>query len=166
MRLRYFFAFLLLWLSSCIMQNMSPETRLRDSVVELNEETRWGRMDVAKQRVAPGFREQFVLSHARWGSDIQIADSEILGVNADKDDGAATSRVAVRWYDQRTMLLSDTILRQTWQSQKQTYILMSESIESGHPGLLAMPEIEPSDAEPEDASDLEAEAEIFGAYVK
>lgn len=166
MRLRCFLALLLVCLSSCIMQNMSPETRLRDAVVELNEETRWGRMDVARQRVSPAFRQQFVLSHARWGGDIQIADSDILGVNAGKDDGAAISRVAVRWYDQRTMLLSDTVLRQTWQSQKQSYILMSESVESGHPGLLAMPEIQPSDIEPEDAQDLEAEAEIFGANVK
>lgn len=145
------------------MQNLSPEVRLRDSVVELNDEARWGRMDIATQRVAPAFREQFRLSHHRWGQDIQIADTEILGVKADSEEGGAVSRVAVRWYDRRSMVLADTVLRQTWQKHKQSFILISEAVESGHPGLLAIPEVEaPSEHAPE-PQDLEEEAVVFGA---
>jgi hypothetical protein len=126
-----------------LVQNLSPETRMRDSVLELNEGARWGRMDVASGHVAPQFRDQFRLSHIRWGRDIEIADTEILGMSPDTDeDGAgAFSRVAVRWYDQDTMVLASTVIRQTWQKHKQTFLLTGEAIESGHPGLLAIPEV-------------------------
>ena len=133
---------LLLVMSGCLLQNLSPETRLRDSVIELNEGTRWGRMDVAAGYVTPAFQNQFRLTHLRWGRDIQIADSEILEVNAntEEDGSGASSRVVVRWYDQSTMVIAQTVLQQAWQKHKQAFLLTSESVESGHPGLLAIPE--------------------------
>lgn len=129
-------------MSGCLIQNLSPETRMRDSVIELNEGARWGRMDVASGHVAAPFRTQYKLSHMRWGRDVQIADSEILGMNPETDEEGkgAFSRVAVRWYDQSTMVLANTVIRQTWQKHKQTFILTNESVESGHPGLLEIPE--------------------------
>lgn len=134
----------LIGMSGCLLQNLSPETRMRDAVIELNEGARWGRMDVASGYVAPPFRTQFKMSHMRWGRDIQIADSEILGMNpqTDEEGEGAFSRIAVRWYDQNTMVLANTVIRQTWQKHKQTFLLTSESIESGHPGLLVIPEAE------------------------
>lgn len=141
--------------SGCLMQNLSPETRMRDAVIELNEGARWGRMDVASGHVAPGFQPQYKLSHMRWGRDIQIADTEILGMNphTDEEGEGAFSRVAVRWYDENTMVLADTVIRQTWQKHKQTFILTNESIESGHPGLLVIPDGQqaPQPGEPEPA---------------
>ncbi|MGB5681197.1 MAG: hypothetical protein WBM47_05045, partial [Polyangiales bacterium] len=32
------------------------------------------------------------------------------------------------------------VIRQTWQKHKQTFLLTTESVESGHPGLLMVPE--------------------------
>jgi len=121
---------------------------MRDAVIELNEGTRWGRMDVASGYVAPPFRPQFRISHLRWGQDIQIADTEIIGMSphTDEDGEGAFSRVAVRWYDQSTMVLADTVIRQTWQKHKQTFLLTDESIESGHPGLLVIPDPGPTAA--------------------
>lgn len=140
---RFWWAGVLVGLSGCLIQNLSPETRLRDSVIELNEGTRWGRMDVAAGHVSPVFQNQFRLSHLRWGRDIQIADSEILGINADteEDGSGALSRVAIRWYDHETMIIAETVIRQAWQKHKQTFLLTKESVESGHPGLLAIPEV-------------------------
>ena len=40
------------------------------------------------------------------------------------------------------MVLANTVIRQTWQKHKQTFLLTNESIESGHPGLLVIPEVE------------------------
>lgn len=139
---RFWWAGLLIGLSGCLLQNLSPETRMRDAVIELNEGARWGRMDVASGHVAPGFRPQFQASHIRWGRDIQIADTEILGMSPETDEegAGAFSRVAVRWYDESTMVLANTVIRQTWQKHKQTFLLTSESVESGHPGLLMVPE--------------------------
>ena len=138
----------LLALSGCLLQNLSPETRMRDAVIELNEGARWGRMDVASGHVAPQFRPQFQASHMRWGQDIQIADTEIIGMSPQTDDtgAGAFSRIAVRWYDQSTMVLSNTVIRQTWQKHKQTFLLTGESVESGHPGLLMIPEAQGNDA--------------------
>jgi hypothetical protein len=143
---RFWWVGVLVGLSGCLIQNLSPETRMRDSVIELNEGARWGRMDVASGHVAPPFRPQFKLSHMRWGRDIQIADTEILGMNphTDEEGEGAFSRVAVRWYDESTMVLANTVIRQTWQKHKQTFLLTNESIESGHPGLLVIPEVEQS----------------------
>lgn len=122
-----------------MMQNLSATERLRDAVVELNDEVRWNRMDVAVQRVAPGFQEQFRYSHLQWGQQIQIADTEILGVKADKEKGEATSRIAVKWYDQSTMMIAATTLRQEWKKAGRGFMLMGETVEAGHPGLLTLP---------------------------
>lgn len=141
---RLLWAGVLIGMSGCLMQNLSPETRMRDAVIELNEGARWGRMDVASGHVAPPFRTQYKMSHMRWGRDIQIADTEILGMNPETDEegAGAFSRVAVRWYDESTMVLANTVIRQTWQKHKQTFLLTTESIESGHPGLLVIPEVD------------------------
>ncbi len=141
---RFWWAGLLLGTCGCLIQNLSPETRLRDSVIELNEGVRWGRMDVATGHVSPVFQNQFRLTHMRWGRDIQIADSEILAVNAhtEEDGSGAVSRVAIRWYHHETMVIAQTIVRQAWQKHKQTFLLTNESVESGHPGLLAISEVQ------------------------
>lgn len=148
----------LVGLTGCLIQNLSPETRLRDSVIELNEGARWGRMDVAAGHVSPYFQNQFHLSHLRWGRDIQIADSEILAVdaNTEEDGTGASSRVAVRWYDQNTMVISQTVIRQSWQKHKQTFLLTNESVESGHPELLSIPQgREPDKAPTEEKEEFE-----------
>ncbi len=166
---RFWWASALLALSGCLLQNLSPETRMRDAVVELNEGARWGRMDVASGHVAPQFRPQFKLSHLRWGQDIQIADTEILGMSPETDEegAGAFSRVAVRWYDQSTMVLANTVIRQTWQKHKQTFLLTNESIESGHPGLLMLPETQgPATTETpsEDPESLSEESKWSSVY--
>ncbi len=150
MATRFWWAGALIALSGCLLQNLSPETRMRDAVVELNEGARWGRMDVASGHVAPGFRPQFQASHIRWGRDIQIADTEILGMSphTNEEGEGAFSRIAVRWYDESTMVLANTVIRQTWQKHKQTFLLTSESVESGHPGLLMIPEGQGQVAQP------------------
>ncbi|UCH29762.1 MAG: hypothetical protein JSV06_01690 [Myxococcales bacterium] len=149
---RFWWAGVLIALCGCLLQNLSPETRMRDAVIELNEGARWGRMDVASGHVAPGFRPQFQASHIRWGRDIQIADTEILGMNpqTDEEGVGAFSRIAVRWYDESTMVLANTVIRQTWQKHKQTFLLTAESVESGHPGLLMIPEGQQRSAQPEE----------------
>jgi hypothetical protein len=156
-------------LCGCLVQNLSPETRMRDAVIELNEGARWGRMDVASGHVAPQFRPQFKASHMNWGRNIQIADTEILGMNPETDEegAGAFSRVAVRWYDQSTMMLAATVIRQTWQKHKQTFLLTNESIESGHPGLLMIPEAPaaaPSEPKPEEPQDFADDAQWSSLY--
>jgi hypothetical protein len=66
--------------------------------------------------------------------------------------------VVVRWYDQRSMLLADTTLRQRWEKVRGGYILLEELVVDGNAGLLEIPEaLLPSEdeAEPEEPSAAE-----------
>ncbi|MDH3728114.1 MAG: hypothetical protein OER77_11340, partial [Myxococcales bacterium] len=67
----------------------------------------------------------------------------------------ALSRVAVRWYDHETMVIAQTVIRQSWQKHKQTFLLINESVESGHPGLLAIPGVQQPDEEPVEKQEYE-----------
>jgi hypothetical protein len=130
-----------LFVGGCMLQNLSKEERLRDSVVGYNDECRWGRIDLAAQRVVPAYRERFRLSHHSWGRDFQIADSELVHVEtAGEESEVAISTVVVRWYDQRTMILADSTLRQSWRKAHGGYVLLEEAVVSGDPALLEIPE--------------------------
>lgn len=132
---------LLVLLAGCVFNNISAEERLRDSVVGYNDEVRWNRIDLAAQRVAPPYRDQFRLTHADWHEAFEIADSEIVHVQVnDEDRSQATSFVKVRWYDQRTMLLTETTLRQEWARNVNGYQLTEEEVTDGNERLLAVPE--------------------------
>ena len=89
-----------------------------------------------------------------------------MSPETDEEGAGAFSRIAVRWYDESTMVLANTVIRQTWQKHKQTFLLTTESIESGHPGLLMIPEgsqaaITPEEAAPEN---FEQDAEWGSVY--
>ncbi|MAQ17990.1 MAG: hypothetical protein CMN30_24735 [Sandaracinus sp.] len=126
--------------SGCIFNNVSAEERLRDSVVGLNDEVRWNRMDLATQRVAPAYRSEFSLTHHEWHERMQIADSEIIHVQVGETRDEAMAYVTVRWYDQSTMLVAETTIEQKWEKEGRGYILADEGIRSGDARLLALPE--------------------------
>ena len=126
--------------AGCVFQNLSPTERLKDAVYGLNSETRWGRMDLAIQRVVPAYRAEFEATHSRWGKSIRIADVDITNVEtAGEDNESAVSYVSIRWYDARTLLMSDTVVAQTWKKVKGTYGLTGEAVRSGSPALLQTP---------------------------
>ena len=128
-------------LSGCVFNNVSAEEKLRDSVVGLNEEVRWNRLDLATARVDPQFRGQFRRTHADWHRGFEIADHEIIDVAvAGEDRERATSFVTFRWYDMRTMLLAETTLKQEWRRTINGYWLVSEVVTDGSDRLLEIPE--------------------------
>lgn len=129
----------LLVVSGCLLQNMSPTERLRDAVIGYNEAARWGRMDIAQQQVDASLQADFRRVHSRWGRLINIADQEILAVNAagEGDETQAVSVVAHRWYEQDATYLHETTLRQTWKKARNTFLLTSEVVIDGDPALFA-----------------------------
>lgn len=151
-------ALLALLAQGCILQNLSTSERLRDAVVGFNDECRWARTDLAVQRVVPDFRSDFRLSHLAWGRSIQIADQEILNVDAsaDEENESAISYVAIRWYDTNGMILADTVLRQQWTRVRGGFLLVREEVVEGDPRLLAMPERPEGEAAPSEGEDAEA----------
>ena len=123
--------FFALALSGCLFQSFAPTEILRDQVHSLNDETRWGRVDLASERVAPRFRSHFVESRASWGADVRIADTELNQLTLAPDMMSATSTVEITWYDQRTMEVSSTVLRQHWVKTDDHFLLDRESVLSG-----------------------------------
>lgn len=138
--MRAFLVLVPLLFSACMFTGVSAEERLRDAVVGINDEMRWNRIDLAAQRVAPPYRGHYRLSHHSWHRDFQIADTEIIHVEVGEERATATSMVTVRWYDQRTMLLAETTLRQKWTKVVGGYVLINEEVASGNERLLAIPE--------------------------
>lgn len=139
--------------SGCVFNNVSAEEKLRDSVVGLNEEVRWDRLDLASARVSPEFRGQFRRTHADWHRGFELADHEIIDVQvAGEDRERATSFVTFRWYDMRTMLLAETTVKQEWRRSINGYLLTSEAVTDGSARLLEVPERLRGDVEPEDES--------------
>src|ERR1700710_736983 len=66
-------------LGACI-GAMTPVQRMQDAAIDLNTAARFGRMDVAIERVSQAARDEFVRKHATWGGAIRVADSEIAGM--------------------------------------------------------------------------------------
>lgn len=138
---------LALALSGCLFQNVSSGERLRDAVEELNDSTRWGRMDTAIARVHPAYRRSFAREHQRWSSQIQIADVELMRIEMARGEDRADIVVGLSWYSYETMELRQTIVRQRWRRDEGgSYVLRSEEVLGGDPALLGR---EPREAEAE-----------------
>jgi len=123
-------------MTGCFMANTSPAKKISDSVQDLNENTRWGRIGDAALLVEPGYRDAFVAAHQGWGSDIQLADTEIVHVQIASDAEHANAIVTYSWYAMDTMTLHETTIRQRWAAHSGGYALTSEAVIKGDPRLL------------------------------
>ncbi|MEM9073278.1 MAG: hypothetical protein AAGE52_32535 [Myxococcota bacterium] len=142
--------------TGCVFNNISAEEKLRDSVVGLNDEVRWNRLDLATLRVAAPYKLQFRATHHGWHRDFQIADSEIIQVEVGDNRDSATSFVTVSWYDHATMILHDTTLRQRWNRTINGYMLTEEKVTDGNERLLEIPEsLQNDDSDDEDDEEEE-----------
>ena len=119
------------------MANMRADKKIGDAVENLNKQTRWGRINDAALLVQPDYRETFLTQHSRWGTDIQLADSEVVNIQITNDAKNASAFVSYSWYAMDDMTLYETTLRQLWESRDNGYVLSSESVVKGNPKLLA-----------------------------
>jgi hypothetical protein len=127
---------LLLTLGGCFMANTSPAKKISDSVQDLNEQARWGRIGDAALLVEPGYRDAFLSAHRGWGSDIQLADTEIVHLQIAPDAEHASAIVTYSWYAMDTMTLHETTIRQRWSAHSGGYALTSEAVIKGDSRLL------------------------------
>ena len=140
----------------CIFQQFSATQQLTEQVYAFNDETRWARVDLAADRVAPAYRARFAVTHAQWGSRVQIADTDLTRVQLAEDEETASSIVSVSWYDSDTMIVRGSVLRQHWVSTDNGYLLDGEEIVGGDETLLHRPE---GQEEPEADDDTLASAD-------
>ena len=144
---------LVLGAGGCLLSNVSTAEKLREAVEGANSEARWGRLDLASQRVHPSYRAAWASARRDWQDEVQIADSEVTSLRLDDDQTGAVSMIVVEWYRYDTMTLRESTIRQTWDRVGGTFALLSEEVVDGDEELFAEPE------EPEEDDEAEEENE-------
>lgn len=123
-------------LAGC-MGGMSPAGKLDDAVKETNDAVRFGRTDLAVERVLPASRTAYVKRHRQWGNDVRIVDVEYGGVEK-MTEGEAVVLIGFGWFRPSEGTLRTTTVRQTWRNDKGRgpWYLADEERAAGDPGLL------------------------------
>jgi hypothetical protein len=127
-------------LCACFLTGGGTSKKVTDAVTNLNDHARWGRMSEAVGYVDPDYRDVFLDHHRLWGSDIQLADSEVLNITVANDSEQASAYVTYSWYAMADMTLHETTLRQKWTARDSTFVLSSEAAVRGDPSLLSAPD--------------------------
>jgi hypothetical protein len=134
MRIHTLGALLVGTMAGCI-GNLTPIQRAQDAANEFTTATRFGRMDMALERVSREDREAFVRRHAAWGTTVRIVDCDILGVRlTDREHAEVTLAVSWQRVDESEMRV--THLAQHWRDRKGAWLLDSEERAGGDVGLL------------------------------
>jgi hypothetical protein len=124
-------------LSACFLANSGADKKVGDAVHNLNNQARWGRINDAALFAMPDYRETFLRQHRHWGSDIQLADTEVVNIQLASDSETASAFVNYSWYAMKDMTLHETTLRQLWKAHRSSFALVSETVVRGDPTLLA-----------------------------
>jgi hypothetical protein len=124
-----------LLLVGCTLGSLSPAGRLNDTVHALNDMTRWTRLDLAAQGVAPQYRRAFRHRRQDWGRDLRVASTDVVDIAM--TDDRAVSIVALEWWDYRTMEVYGSTLRQEWEATDDGFLLTDETVVEGEERLFA-----------------------------
>ncbi len=119
----------------CCTGPVTPGQRARDSAHEYAMAVRFGRMDLASERVSTADRGRFSSQHANWGNGIRILDCELVGIVL-RDRGHADALLSVGWQRIDDADVRTTQIAQHWADHRGAWLLESEERAAGDPGLL------------------------------
>jgi hypothetical protein len=108
--------------------------RAQQTALELNQDLRFGRMELVMDRVAPVVRETFAAQHRAWGGSVRVADIELTGFQP-RNERALEVFVRVAWYRYEEQELRTTTLQQSW-FDEDGWRLTGEKRLDGDVGLL------------------------------
>ena len=125
--------------------HQSGPARAQEAATELNVNTRFGRMELAAERVAPAAREAFLARRKAWGGNVRVADYEVASfrMNGESD---AEMLVKVAWYRVDEGDLHVTMLKQKWHDFRGDWRLVDEHRAEGAVGLIGEPTPAPDPA--------------------
>lgn len=138
MRMRFAFAAaatLSLFAMGCPLGGQSKPARAQEAALELNMNARFGRMEIAAERVAPKARDAFFDRRKGWGGNIRVADYDLTGLRM-QGEGDAETFVKIAWYRANQPDLRVTTLKQKWHDFKGDWKLTEEQRIDGDLGLL------------------------------
>lgn len=121
-----------------IVGQQSAPARAQEAATELNVNTRFGRMELAAERVAPTARDAFVEHRKAWGANVRVADYEVASFKM-KGEADAEMLVKVAWYRLDQGDLRTTTLKQQWHDFKGDWKLVEENRADGDVGLIGEP---------------------------
>lgn len=124
-------------LLGCLGHQSAP-ARAQEAATELNVNSRFGRMELAAERVAPVARDAFMQRRKAWGGDVRVADYEVAAFHM-KSEADAEMLVRVAWYRMDQGDLRTTTLKQKWHDFKGDWRLVDETRAEGALGLLGEP---------------------------
>ncbi len=125
-----------LLLAACFSQTTGA-ARVQEAASEMNLNTRFGRMEIAGERVSNKGRAEFSRHRENWGGKVRVADAEISGMHLlGKEEDNAEVIVKVAWYRADEGELRVTTLRQNWHDYKGDWKLDAEQRIDGDVGLL------------------------------
>ncbi len=113
----------------------SATAKLQESAQEMNVNTRFGRMEMAVEKVAIKEREEWARRHKAWGGKIRIADTEMAGTRLVSETEAEVN-VKVAWYRPDEQELRVTTIKQKWKDVNGEWKLVGEVRMDGDPGLI------------------------------
>jgi hypothetical protein len=122
-------------LLGCPIGHQSAPARAQEAATELNVNSRFGRLELAAEKVAPTAREAFMARRKAWGSTVRVADYELAGVQMKGNDDADLF-VKIAWYRIDQGDLRVTLLKQKWHDFKGDWKLVDESRAEGDVGLI------------------------------
>jgi hypothetical protein len=131
-------------LGGCFLNNASPQKKLSESIRDMNNAAHWGRVGQAALYVDPKYRSQFVARRAHWTGEVQLAEHEVVNVQADEAGETAIAIVTCSWYGLSDMSLHSTVIQQTWKGYDGEFALVEEHVVRGDPALLLDIEPEPT----------------------
>jgi hypothetical protein len=126
-------ALALLGLAGCIAPTSGTQ-KLADTAYDMNNASRFGRMDVALEHVAMKSREQFQKEHAGWMRNARIVDIDFNGIQVKKDGDGEVS-VTLTWQRADESTTRTTTLVQRWTETRNVWTMASEEAK-GDEGLL------------------------------
>jgi len=118
--------------------HQSPPARAQEAATELNVNTRFGRMELAAEHVAPAAREAFLARRHAWGGNVRVADYEMASFRM-KGEADAETVVKVAWYRIDEGDLHITMLKQQWHDFRGDWRLVDEQRTEGAVGLIGEP---------------------------
>lgn len=116
----------------------SNSQRLTEAALEMNTAARFGRMDVALERVGSRARQDFMSRHADWGTRLRVVDVEFGGFEMTQRDEAEVY-LDVLWLRNDEATVRTTRIAQRWRDERGHWELVGEERRDGDTGLLGEP---------------------------
>lgn len=125
--------------AGCGLAGQTKPARAQEAALELNLNARFGRMEMAAERIEPKARDKFFERRKAWGGSVRVADYDLTSMKILGEDDAE-SYVKIAWYRANEGDLRVTTLKQKWHSDvKGDWRLTDEMRVDGDLGLLGEP---------------------------